>query len=78
MAIQTCEKCGKGFHTAGAKYCNECGGKLVGISEPRCVACGELISIFGDKFCPYCGTKNMHYKGMNNWTMTYNSGATEF
>lgn len=46
-----CSHCGHD-NKAGAKFCNECGGKL----EPFCSAC-STVNAPGSKFCNECGAR---------------------
>lgn len=54
--IQVCAKCGNPL-VAGAKFCMECGEKVVVIPAGmiKCSGCGELVP--QGKFCPECGNK---------------------
>lgn len=55
-SVARCVKCGSVL-VSGAKFCMECGEKVVVIPEGmvQCSACGEIVS--KGKFCPECGTK---------------------
>lgn len=56
VQTQNCTKCGKPL-MPGAKFCMECGEKVV-ILPPgmiKCPNCGEVIA--EGKFCPQCGNK---------------------
>ena len=48
--VQKCKNCGAPL-AAGAKFCPECGTKVVAV----CPKCGTPVS--GGKFCPECGEK---------------------
>ena len=49
-----CAKCGATL-PAGAKFCLECGEKVVGDDQVVCPSCGKTIA--KGKFCPECGYK---------------------
>jgi membrane protease subunit (stomatin/prohibitin family) len=52
-AVILCPKCGS-QNPVGAKFCGECGAKLV-VSTVPCPQCGEKVAE-GAKFCPNCGS----------------------
>lgn len=53
-----CLKCGSPL-APGAKFCMECGEKVVTLPEgmTKCSGCGEIVP--KGKFCPECGNKLM-------------------
>lgn len=56
IQTQTCSKCGNPL-VPGAKFCMECGEKVVVLPPGmiQCPNCGEIIA--QGKFCPECGNK---------------------
>lgn len=57
-APKNCAKCGKPL-PSGAKFCLECGERVVDFAGAICPNCGKTVP--GGKFCPECG-----YKLLNN------------
>ena len=57
-ATAVCTKCGNPL-APGAKFCMECGEKVVVLPDGmiKCSGCGEVVP--QGKFCPECGTKLM-------------------
>ncbi len=53
-ATPRCSQCGKPG-MPGAKFCPECGGKMVQPQVATCSKCGA--EVHGAKFCPNCGAK---------------------
>lgn len=58
-----CGGCGK----RGARWCDECEGRVQELSEPLCVRCGaRLPAHFGGQLCPSCQNRLPHYSALRS------------
>ncbi len=70
-AAQTCAKCGAAL-PENAKFCLECGEKVVPADKILCPACGQLVN--KGKFCPECGAPISTKKTCANCGTQFESG----
>jgi len=52
---RTCSACGY-ENSEGAKFCRECGQKLLGAAKNFCISCGTELAP-GTRFCGECGAR---------------------